>query len=65
MSDLLRHLPAFRLAMYQNAHPELHIYQDEFGNHYAWKPSGDGGELTYGRTEKELLGKLERAGGGG
>ena len=65
MPDLLRHLPAVRLAMYQRAHPEFRIYEGEFRIHYAWKPSPDGGELTYGRTEDELLDKLERAEDGG
>jgi len=65
MTDVLRHLPAVRLAEYGHAHPELRIYQGEFRIHYAWKPSPDGGELTYGRTEDELLDKLERAEAGG
>jgi hypothetical protein len=37
------------------------------GHHYAWKPvPGDEvtGELTHGRTEKELLDKLTAAPGG-
>jgi hypothetical protein len=43
---------------YERAHPGVSIYEDEFGEHYAWKATPDGGELTHGRTEDELLAKL-------
>ena len=49
---------ASRLAEYKRSHPEFSICQVE-GNHYAWKPDGDGGgEQLTGRTEDELLAKL-------
>ncbi len=50
---------ASRLAEYARTH-EISIVE---GNHYAWKPAADGGgELTHGRTEDELLAKLDGAG---
>ena len=53
-----REQPAARLARYAADHPDVSIYEDEFGEHYAWKPTPDGGELTHGHTEDALLGKL-------
>ena len=46
---------------YERTHPGVRIYEDEFGEHYAWKPEpGDpvSGELTHGHTGDELLAKL-------
>ena len=55
---------ASRLAEYKRSHPETVICCVE-GNHYAWKPDGDGGgEQLTGRTEDELLAKLTAAPGG-
>ena len=53
-------LPGSRLAEYERGHREFVISQVE-GVVRAWKPEpGDpfSGELTYGRTEDELLAKL-------
>ena len=55
--------PGSRLAEYERAHPGTVVSHVE-GVVRAWKPEpGDplSGELTYGRTEDELLAKL-RAG---
>ena len=57
---------ASRLAEYKRSHPEFSICQVE-GNHYAWKPapgSACAGEQLTGRTEAELLAKLDAAPGG-
>lgn len=63
MEGILR-WPRSRAGEYERDHPGVRIYEGEFGEHYAWKPvPGDqlSGELTWGRTEDELLAKL-RAG---
>ena len=60
-------LPGVASAEYERAHPGVRIYEDEFGEHYAWKPvPGDelAGELAHGHTEGELLAKLTAAPGG-
>jgi hypothetical protein len=60
MEGILR-WPGSRADEYRHAYG-VSIYTDEFGEHYAWKPApGDGlsGELTHGRTEDELLAKLD------
>ena len=60
MEGILR-WPRSRAREYERAHPGVTIYEDEFGDHYAWKETpGDrlSGELTHGRTEEELLAKL-------
>ena len=51
--------PGSRAAEYERDHPGVSIYTDEFGEHYAWKPTPDGGELTHGHTEDELVAKLD------
>ena len=54
--------PGSRAAEYERDHPGVSIYEDEFGEHYAWKPvPGDplSGEIAHGHTEKELLDKLD------
>ncbi len=48
-----------RLAEYAHAHPEVSFCCVE-GTWYAWKPAADGGELSHGRDEDELLAKLQR-----
>jgi hypothetical protein len=58
--------PGSRAAEYQRDHPGTVICQVE-GVVRAWKPEpGDplSGELTWGRTEDELLAKLTAALGG-
>ena len=66
MEGILR-WPRSRADEYERAHPGVRIYEDEFGEHYAWKPvpgSDCDGELTHGRTVDELLAKLTAALGG-
>jgi hypothetical protein len=53
---------ASRLAEYKRSHPELSIWQAKAtGRWYAWVPDGDGcaGSAASGRTEAELLAKLD------
>ena len=60
MEGILR-WPRSRASEYERDHPDVSIYEGEFGEHYAWKAApGDrlSGELTHGRTEEELLAKL-------
>ena len=54
----LRPSAASRLADYKRNHPETQIDPPVNGVHYAWTPTPDGGELTYGCTAKELADKL-------
>jgi hypothetical protein len=63
MEGILR-WPRSRAREYERAHPGTRIYEGDFGEHYAWKATPDGGELTHGHTEDELLAKLAAAPGG-
>jgi hypothetical protein len=63
MERILR-WPRSRAREYERAHPGTRIYEGDFGEHYAWKATPDGGELTHGHTEDELLAKLAAAPGG-
>lgn len=52
-------LPGSRLAEYARAHPETVICCVE-GTWHAWLPDGHGGgQAAHGRTEDELLAKLD------
>ena len=62
MERILR-WPRSRADEYERAHPGVRIYKDEFGEHYAWKPTPDGGELTHCSTEDKLLDRLDALGG--
>ena len=53
---------ASRLAEYRRDHPGTDIWQAKAtGRWYAWVPDGDGcaGSAASGRTEDELLAKLD------
>jgi len=73
MSDLLRHLPAVRMARYRRARPEVRIEHTpvdgvaaEEGVWRAFIPLGNGYErVLAGPGEKALMDKLERAEAGG
>jgi hypothetical protein len=52
-----------RLAEYKRTHPDT-VFSHVEGILRAWVPDGSGGgELSYGRTEEELLGKLDAGDG--
>jgi len=53
---------ASRLAAYKRTHRDVSIWQAKAtGRWYAWVPDGDGcaGSAASGRTEDELLAKLD------
>jgi hypothetical protein len=66
MPDLLRHLPAVRMAMYRLAHPEVDVPAPVDGVWRAHIPLGGTYErVLAGPGLEDLLDKLERAEAGG
>ncbi len=60
--ERITRLPGSRAAEYKRAHPGVSIWQAKAtGMWYAWVPDGDGcaGSAASGRTEDELLAKLD------
>ncbi len=63
--ERITRLPGSRAAEYRRDHPGTSIWQAKAtGRWYAWVPDGDGcaGSAASGRTEDELLAKLDGAG---
>jgi hypothetical protein len=66
MSDLLRRLPAVRMALYRRAHPEVDVHSPRPDVWRAYIPLGGTYErVLAGPGLEELLDKLERAEAGG